>query len=91
MTQDSMLQQNVIKQVAINPVVMDAWVDAISDVAMSFRLKQQMKPVHIEHDSAFIAPTGSLTIVTTVEGEPLRMVVPREMWSWQKPLPDQGL
>lgn len=74
--------QDVFRQVQIKAPVMEAWINSLADIAVSLRLQKQMKIVDIEQDHAFVEKTGALTMATTVDGEPVRMVVPDEMWSF---------
>lgn len=72
--------QDVIKQVHIKAPVMEAWINSLADIAVSLRLQKQLKMVAMEQDHAFVESSGTLTMTTTVDGEPVRMVVPTEMW-----------
>jgi len=74
--------KDVIRQVHIKAPVMDAWINCLADIAVSLRLQKQMKIIDIEQDHAFVEKSGVLTMSTTVDGEPVRMVVPDRMWSF---------
>jgi len=84
MSESVMQQDDVFSQVEIDLKVMDAWLEAISEIAVSFRLRQLGQPVRVKHDAAFLTPGGALTMITEVAGEPVRMVVPEGMWNWQE-------
>ena len=82
MNKEVMTNQDVIRRVQINAPVMEAWINSLANIALSLRLQKQMKIVDIEQDRAFVEKTGTLTMTTTVDGEPVRMIVPHEMWSF---------
>jgi len=74
--------QDVIRKVHIKAPVLEAWIDSLANIAVSLRLQKQIRVVDIEQDHAFVEKTGALTMTTTVDGEPVRMVIPDEMWSF---------
>ena len=74
--------QDVFPQVRIKSPVVEAWLNSLADIAVSLRLQKQLKIVDMEQDHAFVEESGNLTMATTVDGEPVRMVVPESMWSF---------
>ncbi len=83
MSDYSLLRDNIYGRVMIDCKIMDAWMDALADIAVSFRLKQLEQPVPVSTDEAYLTPDGGLTMIAQVAGEPVRMVVPQGMWNWQ--------
>jgi predicted flavoprotein YhiN len=82
MTNETTQNQDVFPQVRIKSPVMEAWLNSLADIAVSLRLQKQLKIVDMEQDHAFVEQSGNLTMSTTVDGEPVRMVVPENMWSF---------
>jgi len=80
---NSSFENDVFSQVTISFKVMDAWLEAISEIALSFRFKQLSLAVDIGMDTAFINSSGGLTMITMVGGEPVRMIVPNNLWDWK--------
>ncbi|NVN93457.1 MAG: hypothetical protein HXX11_23070 [Desulfuromonadales bacterium] len=74
--------QDVFRKVRIKAPIMEAWINSLAEIAVSLRLKNQVKVVDIEQDQAFVKKTGDLMMATSVNGEPVRMVIPSEMWSF---------
>lgn len=79
MNDETTPNQDVFPQVRIKPPVMEAWFNSLADIAVSLRLQKQLKIVDMEQDRAFLEKSGNLTMSTTVDGEPVRMIVPNEM------------
>lgn len=84
MSDSLLLQDNIFGQVMIDFKIMDAWTDALADIATSFRLRQLDSPVAVSIDEAYLTPDGGLTMIAQVAGEPVRMAVPQGMWNWQE-------
>ena len=82
MENESMVGRDILSQVRIKPPVMEAWLSSLADIAVSHRLQKQIKVVNIDQDQAFVEKSGHLTMATTVDGEPVRMVVPDSMWCY---------
>ncbi len=82
MSDQATQNQDVFSQVRIKSPVMEAWLNSLADIAVSLRLQKHLKVVDMEQDRAFVEKSGNLTMATTVDGEPVRMVVPENMWSF---------
>jgi len=79
MNKETTPNQDVFQHVHIKAPVMEAWINSLADIAVSLRLQNQVKVVDIEQDHAFVEKSGVLMMATTIDGEPVRMVVPDEM------------
>lgn len=76
---------NIINQIIIEPKVLDVWMSAIADIANTMRpLDGKPHPISIEEDMAHPAHDGSLTVLTRINGNPVEMTVPPELWKWQQ-------
>lgn len=77
--------RDLFQRVSIKSPVMEAWINSLADIALTLRLHNGVKVVEMAADQAFMEKSGRLTMSTTVDGEPVRMVVPDEMWSFCDP------
>jgi len=68
-------------QLHIKTPIMEAWINSLADIALSLRLQNRMKIVDIGQDHTLVEKSGALIMTTTVGGEPVRMVIPDDMWS----------
>jgi len=74
---------DIFQQVRIKSQVMEAWINSLADIAILLRLQKQLKIIAIEQDHAYLEQSGALTMSTMVDSEPVRMVVPGEMWCFR--------
>ncbi len=83
MNREPEAKRDIFRQVRIKSPVMEAWINSLADIALSLRLQKRQKIIAIEQDHAYLEQSGSLTMSTMVDGEPVRMVVPGEMWCFR--------
>lgn len=74
--------KDVIDKVNINPEAQAGWFFAIADTAKIMKAELNGATIAISPDSAWFNAAGVLELVTEVGGQPVRMEIPDQYWTW---------
>lgn len=77
---------DISRQVAFSPVIVEIWFNVLSAIALNVRLQQGgalSKMVIIsQEETAYLSENGGMLLACDVNSEQVMMAVPAQFWRW---------